>query len=352
QLMNQLAGNGAQRLKEFNTISRAKITAAALESIALHLTRIPGRKNLVWVSGSFPIAIGLQADSLNYQEREVRNFERELESATRALNQANIAIYPVDARGLISAGYDTETRDTEGRTVTSSTAQIDQNAFATMDTLADRTGGRVFRDTNDIAGAVGKALTDSELTYAISFYPTHGKWDGKFHDIKIRVNRPGVQLHYRKGYFAVADSPDNDAERKAALDSVIGSPVDITGLSILAEIMPPRDNASQVFGVAVVLDLHELMFTDSGDKKNGILDFVFLQQDAAGKDMQGDRRHAEFNMEPAKYQSVLQSGLLLTNHVTLGTEAVSLKIVVRDAKSGALGSLTVPLAPFRSPASK
>src|SRR6202035_4035794 len=79
---------------------RAKETLAGLEAIGNHLARVPGRKNLVWVSGSFPFSMGID-ETLMDPRREHRTFQEEAERASRALNNANVAIYPVDARGLM-----------------------------------------------------------------------------------------------------------------------------------------------------------------------------------------------------------------------------------------------------------
>lgn len=352
--MQEVLNNGYQSARDFNNITRAEATAAALEAIANHLARVPGRKNLIWVSGSFPAGIGLQADSLNNRSREIRSFERQLERAERAMNQANVAIYPIDARGLmVSPEYNSAVHDTASAYGPPKPGvEIDQNTFATMDNLAERTGGRVSRDNNDIAGAVRRALSDSELTYSLAFYPSHEKWDGKFHEIKIRVNRPNVQLHYRKGYRAMPNPADDEAEKKANLDAATGSPIDVTGLSILARLTPPEQRDTNRIGVAIVLDLRELLFIDAQGRKNGVIDFVFVQRDAAGKQLDGDQKHAEFNMEPKKYEAMLPTGLLVTNHVTLLPATTQIKIVVRDARSGAVGSVTAPVQQFQSSLTK
>lgn len=91
-------------------VNRARITLAALNSIADHLSAVPGRKNLVWVSSGFPSSVGMDDPSLWFQRsvgmgsaREVRTFHEELERAARRINQANIAVYPVDAGGLATS---------------------------------------------------------------------------------------------------------------------------------------------------------------------------------------------------------------------------------------------------------
>jgi hypothetical protein len=76
-------------------------TLAALEAIANHVTRIPGRKNLVWISGGFPLQMGLDEFTVS-DTQEKRTFSEEMERTAKALNAPNLAVYPVDARGLMT----------------------------------------------------------------------------------------------------------------------------------------------------------------------------------------------------------------------------------------------------------
>jgi hypothetical protein len=88
-------------MADFHTVRRAQTTLEALEVIANHVTQLPGRKNPIWVSGSFPFDRGLDPEDMNRPNREVRPFSPEMERAARALNNANMAVYPLDARGLM-----------------------------------------------------------------------------------------------------------------------------------------------------------------------------------------------------------------------------------------------------------
>ncbi len=92
----------SQKFSDFYTINRVEETASALEAIGNHLAALPGRKNLVWVSSSFPFEIGYDAPTGPGDTSEHKVFNAEIENAARALNNANVAIYPVDARGLVA----------------------------------------------------------------------------------------------------------------------------------------------------------------------------------------------------------------------------------------------------------
>jgi VWFA-related protein len=88
--------------RDFYNVNRILGTLKALEFIANHLAKTPGRKNLIWVSGGFPLTIGFGEDSMNSRGRVQTSFTEEISETVRAVNDANMAVYPVDARGLMA----------------------------------------------------------------------------------------------------------------------------------------------------------------------------------------------------------------------------------------------------------
>ena len=183
------AANG--RAAEFYMNNRVEQTALAIKIIADHLKGLPGRKNLVWVSAAFPIDI-LTAQGPTPQSpertgsgggewlpaiadsRASTSYTDQIEDATRALNSAIVAVYPVDARGLIGNPINVNQAGPRGRGAarpnTASPFPARQN-FDTMNTFAERTGGKAFYNTNDIHGAVRKAIDDSSVTYVLGLLP-------------------------------------------------------------------------------------------------------------------------------------------------------------------------------------
>jgi VWFA-related protein len=222
-MMNDMNSN----LGDLADAKRVEITAHAIEAIANHVTSIPGRKSLVWVSGSFPLSISLRSNDNSPVDSQSQNFMPALERVARALNQSNLAIYPVDARGLISnTEFDTSNAhpySSENPAVSIGAGQDEQ---LTMKLLAERTGGHAFSNTNDIKGAIRRTLADSQFTYVVGYYPDHGKWNGAYHTLLLRVKKSGAVLRYRKGYFALADPPDTLSETQDALQAATWSPVD------------------------------------------------------------------------------------------------------------------------------
>lgn len=340
-----------QRLADFATINRVRDTAAALEAIANHVARLPGRKNLVWVSGSFPFYIGLDAPMAPGSTQERRSFTEEVERAARALNNANLAVYPVDARGLIApfsanAAYDPG-RGVRGarRGVPSPPVRVSPSRtnFDTMNILAERTGGRAFYNTNDIQGSIRRAIDDSRVTYVLGYYPSHGEWNGKFREIKVEVKRPGVQVRHRRGYFALPDLPQDSKQREALLREAVVSPLDATALGLSVRVEPGDVPGARTLKTELRIEARDVTFQAEAGRWTGAIDVLFMQRSAEGKDLAGEGKVIILRLTRERYDAIMQDGLTLTRHLRIEAGAAQLRVVVRDATSGSVGSVSIPL---------
>jgi len=315
---------------------RAFRTIRALIAIADHLEQLPGRKNLIWVSGSFPISLSWSSVSA---PRKVplgnREATPEFERAALALNRADLAIYPVDARGLMAA------QDYAGPITRPELRNPDTSEFANMQMLADRSGGRPFYNNNDLTTALHRAIDDSRLVYVLGYYPAHKDWKGRFHQITVEVNRPGIDLNYRHGYFAQPDEPADTWYRERVLDSALWSPIDAGTLELTVAVRPA---ASGGMDLALQLGPHDIALQHKQDKWECRLDIWLAQLDSKEHQLKTDARTNNLALDQPTYERVMQAnGLMVLEHVDPAPEAKLLRILVRDVASGALGSLTLPL---------
>jgi len=134
-----------------------------------------------------------------------------VQAAAAALMDSGVTVYPADASGLeASQVYSAQERPTQaelsGAGIAAALKQEDvlrQNSEATLQQMADDTGGRACKNTNDLAGCAIKAV--NEAYYEISYYPTNVKWDDRFHKITVKTPKRGILLTYRRGYIATSD---------------------------------------------------------------------------------------------------------------------------------------------------
>jgi VWFA-related protein len=332
------------KINDYVTIRRAATTTRALVAIANHVAHIPGRKNLIWVSGSFPIRIEFDGKSLSSPRRQQASFDDDLEQAARTLNQANMAIYPVDARGLMTSPH-YSAKNEHGLELASPIAELgpEQKDFQTMDVLAERTGGKASYNANDIESLVRRAIADGQYTYTLGFYPTHGEWEGKFHELKVHVNhQEGLSLRHRKGYFAVPDPPRGPEENQAALEAALGSPVEWTNLN-LDVILKVFDTSAHTVDVQVGLDTRELSLISSNGRWRDII-YVFVGQlGAEGKMITGEKLTFDLALTQETHDQFLKTGTKFSGRVTISPETVNLRIIAQDTGSGAIGTLTIPI---------
>jgi VWFA-related protein len=340
-----------QREADFFTAGRVMNTLSTLEAIAQHLSGVPGRKSLIWLSGGFPLTIGFEAMPAAGSTRDSRTFTAEMDAAVRALNNSGIAVYPVDARGLmVMPGLDAATRRASNAPIAIRMAPIRDNIDG-MKELADRTGGRAAFNTTDLGAAVRRAIDDARVTYTIGYYPSDEAQDGKFREIKVKVNRPDVDVRYRRGYFALKPSDASDKTRKAETRAAVWSPLESTAIALNARadfVQEPEPNS---LNVLLQIDPTTVDFRHEGDRWNAVLDIVYVQKDEHGVVRPGgiaDTLTLAFT--EANFAKLGQQGLMRQRRFPRQPGASTLRIVVRDVSSGAMGSITIPYSQLASQA--
>ena len=200
---------------------RARYTLDALNLLARYMSALPGRKNLIWFSGSFPVSI-LPDPDLQDPFAVVASSEDEFRETVDLLSRSQVAVYPIDARGLMTTPMlsATQTGSTMNRTpsgfanANSKWFQQTNDEHGTMQQMAEATGGKAFVNTNGLKEAVEKAIESGSNYYTIAYSPTNRKWNGGYRKIQVKLDRPGVALAYRRGYFA--DDPDAPAHKDQA----------------------------------------------------------------------------------------------------------------------------------------
>jgi VWFA-related protein len=329
---------------------RIQATFRAIEFIANNLSTLPGRKNLIWVSAAFPLQIGMlhppgpiggastvpmgaasghvagvSARSFPTGLREQRTWSGDADRTVRALNNANLAIYPVDARGLVA----------------SASGNRLYNSQATMLDLASRTGGRAFVNTNDIAGAIRTAVEDSAVTYTLGFYPQNDKFDNSFHTLKVKLPEfAHLNLRYRRGYLDQDAPAQQDKLRRAELADSVWSPMDANGIGLRATLR----QTSEGIDVSLRVDPKSIVLAPQGDRWAGKLDLLFVQKEAHGKQVSGLDDTVSMEFSQPNYESVERDGLPYHRVIRREAQATEFRVIVRDAATGAVGSVTAPFS--------
>jgi len=322
-------------------------TLKVIEFIANHLASLPGRKNLIWVSSGFPLTMGFNSiEEFNDPTREHRTFNEEITETVKAVNHANVAIYPVDVRGLVA-----DSRFSADRQKIDLAPKLSMGAIVehqqTMEEMASRTGGKAFYNTNDLKKAIRDAISDASTTYTLGFYPANENYDGKFHKFTVKAEHAGFgyDVRYRKGYFDFQNKPTDERMRKTEIADAVLSPLDSSALGVSVGTARTDKPAPNSMVMRLMVDAPGIGLSQQGDLMKGQLNVFIVQKNDRGNQFNGQQDKIELTFSKDKYEKLMKDGALILpdRTVPLVPQATQLRIVVRDEASGTLGSITVPL---------
>jgi VWFA-related protein len=337
--------------QNFNTDVRVSVTLAALQNIARYMSGQRGRKVLLWFSAGFPISIsGDEPDNME----TAREYSDQIRRATNLLNEAHVAIYAIDAHSLLpgsmsdpsNSGLNDRGQLFLGIDANRAMAKETFARASTEDALeraAVDTGGKYFRDRNDIDQAINLSLQESGSYYMLGYYPSQKKWDGRFRKIKVSVDRPGIQVQYRQGYFAV--DPENwrsqghDKDLSAALAPGI---LPSTEVLFMARALPPARNAE--VNVEFVVDPTTIVFqTAEENHRYCSLHFEVQAFTPEGKWVKGEGQTAEAPLLPQTFERVQKTGVPMHVPIKLPVGRYKLRLGVRDNLTGRFGTAELPI---------
>ena len=308
----------------------------ALRAVANSLEKITEKKSLLYFSG------GIQRDGIENQAS--------LRSAINAAVRANLAIYSVDTRGLQSIGPlgDASTGSLRGTGGFSGGALLNNmnSNFATqevMATLSSDTGGKAFFDSNDFAPAFAQVERDTSAYYAIGFRSTNLVRDGKYRKLTIKVNRPGVKLEYRPGYYAPADFKHSGHEdRERDLEEQLASDLPATDMAVYMDAMYFRLDENRFYvPVSLIVPGSQIPFVKGGDKDKATLDIIGSVIDEVKRPIGHARETVKLNLDPSL--QARQKNIQYTTSFDLPPGKYQMKFVVRENQTGRMGSFVAEI---------
>jgi VWFA-related protein len=346
--------------------NKVKITLDALNAVGHWLQGFPGRKKLIWVAGSFPVQLDPMPDSVFTTQN---SYLDEVRETATILTDGRVSVYAIDATGV--TGHDsvygaqaTGRNGPDGRLLSdqAKAASINQsqaafaNMHATMNRFAESTGGRAFYGDNAIDEKLGLSLTDGETYYAVSYSPANKKWDGGYRRIDVKSNRKDIEVRNRKGYFAL--DPMRAARLKSSkvkqqLTHAIVSPLMSTEIPFFA-------SARAVEAEASGLEFHAAGFSKKSLEVRFLVNprDISFQQNASGTQScsvkfvvavyrgselaNSVEKTLECDAKPETYAGLNKTGMLFHTDVSIPDTNVRLRLLVRDNKTGRIGTLDIP----------
>jgi VWFA-related protein len=322
---------------EFNIFNTDQ-KLAAIESLARMLRALPGRKSVIHFSSGV--------------ERTGSENQAQLRATIDAANQANVSLYTMDTRGLLALppGGDATTASPSGTAIYTGSAISSQlsslhGSRETLASLSQDTGGRTFYDLNDLGEAFQQIQNENSSYYLLGYSPKNTRSDGKFRRIRVEVDRPGVKVEARPGYFAPKDFRQFTREDKELqLEQAVQLDQPFLDLPFVVDTAYFRrtDRNYQVV-LAAKIPGSAVSFLQKSGKRETEFDFVWRVTDAADKVAGVLRDTLPVKVEGETYEQLASGNILYEGEITLAPGTYRLKTAVRENQSGKIGTFEAPL---------
>jgi VWFA-related protein len=372
------------------TDQRVLLTLQAMQQLARYCGAIPTRKNLIWFSGSFPLSLDSDP-SLDSPLDATRNYSEEVRETSHLLSAARVAVYPVDARGLLTlpmvdANYAESanlnaagsgggpTGGSRRGTMASGMPGFakdnlrfmkrTQAEHASMLQVAIDTGGWAFFETNGLQQAVERILQHGSNYYTVGYTSGAKQMDGKFRKIEIRVDGGNYQLAYHSGYYA--DDPLKRFAFRSSEPSLVAAMIHEapTASEVLftVRVVPsnspsptelkndsagePRASLSprKRYTLSFNIDPHSLgLNTLSDGSSRAQVEFIAIAYGRDGKRLNHSDTGFAFHLRADQYSAAMQSGIPRELELDLPPGNIFLRVAVHDLISNRIGSTEFPL---------
>jgi VWFA-related protein len=322
---------------EFSILNTDRQLSALQTAVGL-LRPFPEQKSLVY------FASGLRLNGVDNQAQ--------LRATVNAAIRANVAIFPVDARGLVaSAPMGDASRGSPGGLgmFTGRLAESAMSGFQrsqdTLYGLARDTGGRALFDYNDLSLGIVQAAEAITSYYILGYYSTHTALDGRFRRVRVTLaNDRAGELTHRQGYFGdkeFAKFTEADRERQLEEAFMLGNP--ITDITIAMEVNYFQLNRAEYFvPVAVKIPGSELALARRGGASRTVIDLLAEVKDDYGVTIQNVRDKLDLRLNDQTAAELTKRPIQYETGFTLLPGKYVLKILARDSETGRIGTFITP----------
>jgi VWFA-related protein len=328
-------------------------TLNQLNALAKTLTGYSGRKNLIWVSESFPVNLfpdfmtagassiptsnvrGAQSPAAGTIGRAslegsgqgaFKDYALLIKKVSDSLMAAQVAVYAVDASAV---GKDERLA-----------------AQHTMNEMAERTGGKAFHNTNDLVTSMRTSIDDGATYYTLEYYPDNKKWDGQFRTIQVKSSRPGVNLRYRLGYYALSPETVNKEESDKVAENFSRSlQMDAPGATAVrfqAGVLPPSDKTNNRVAVIFAIDPHTIAFErrNDGSEHARVSCTIWAYAKDKDKPIMSNGKSVNADLAPDVYQKMMAQYLPCKQELDLKSGTYTLRLGVLDRTTNLIGTTT------------
>ncbi len=332
----------AQNFENLAAGERIRLTMLSLLEIADAFVGIPGRKSMIWATAGFPLLVN---DSTAFerggplQRLGDQGLAPLYQKTWQTLEEANIAVYPLDVSALVNPGY----ASSRAGTLRPQRVMIGTHR-GNLENFAEMTGGRFCDRSMDAKKCFAEAASDSSDYYLLGIYDRSGTEKPGWRKLSVRSPRQELKIRARSGYYLNAAAKDSPTEAKL-MEMALFSPFDYTGLPLTIRLgdnsAGSAPGAKKVrFEYAIPAGAVRLSEENGNELK---LEFGAVARDAAGKMAGTFTKVVEGKIGPAQARQVEENGILFKGEMELQPGEYALSFAVMDRVNENTGSVGAPL---------
>jgi VWFA-related protein len=269
----------------------------------------------------------------------------ELQDVVDQALASGVVLNTVDIRGLYTAVMPAS----EGSTTSSNLTQYKQTMHledmaaqeAPLFQTANDTGGLFYHNSNDMYDGLKKTVQRHSSYYLLTYAKPSQKYDGRYHQIKVEVGRPGLELSYRKGYYAPKEELTFERRKKEDILEALKAPGNLNEIPIeLAYNYYQRNDSTYAVSLMTTVSIRGLHFVDEDSRRRNLINLVVAAFDEVDHFVEGIEKSIDFKLTDATYVGLLDHGFLSKVEFKLPLGRYKIKAVVREAAQGKMGSVT------------
>jgi VWFA-related protein len=321
---------------------RLETTLNAINALTRAVGGYPGRKTLLWLSADFPFRLGPDF-APHGLEHFMRDYSKEIKETQSALADAQIAVYPIDVRGLATIGFQASSSHNIKITDLQRQSAELYDSHQAMNDIAKETGGKAYYNTNDIRGAMSQVVAGEAKYYTLAYVPDNHEWNNKYRKIETKAAK-GLHLSYRRGYFATEKKELSEEESRQLFQTAMQPYLpEYTMMLMKVKVLPP-DSTSKLVRIDYAVNARDVSFSDAGDQhQHAVLDFLATAWDKNNQDAGHSGKTVRATLSAQSYAQVMRTGIPLHQELELKPGTYTLRLGVIDRGSQRIGTVDVPL---------
>ncbi|MGH9410179.1 MAG: VWA domain-containing protein [Vicinamibacterales bacterium] len=323
----------------------ARNALRTLTNVSDYLAGIRGRrKALVYFSE------GINYNTTSISDSRAAEIQRETQDLIAAATRANVSIYGVDPRGLVTGMEDTlEMGSFPSDNSIKPTDLVDEMRTEqdSLRVVSNETGGFAVLNQNDFRNGFSRILDDNSSYYVLGYYASNDKPDGRFRKVQVRVVKPGLIVHARTGYVAPSSKSKASAQKRGgpadespALRDALDSPLAVSGLTLSLFAAPFKGSGSNdAISMSIEVDGADLQFTPDQGLYDDDLEVSLFAVDDGGKIRDGAHDQVKLHLKPSTYAAIRSEPIRILRTIQIPPGKYQLRAGVHESGAGRVGTV-------------